>query len=101
VDHVGVEVDHVEAAGLAADLGQHGHVGGQVRLERGGVQADGLVAHDHQLGLGAGVAGGEQGDVVAQVDQGVRQVRDDPLGAAVEAWRDGFVQGRNLGDPHE
>ena len=46
------------------------------------------------LRLGAG----EQGDLVAEVDQGVGQVGDDPLGAAVEAGRHGLIEGGDLGD---
>ncbi len=100
LDHVGVEMDDVEAMRLAANLVQHGHVGGQVRLQRRGVQADGLVAHDDQLGLGASVARGEQGDLVPKIDQGVGQMRHDAFCTAIEAWRNGFVQGRHLGDLH-
>ncbi len=101
MDHVGVEVDHVELVGAAAHLGDLGHVGGQVGLQRRGVQSDRLVAHHHQPGLGAGLAAGEQGNLVAQLHQGVGQVRRHPLGAAVEPGRDSFIERRNLGDAHD
>ena len=65
-----------------------------------GIEPDRLIAHRHQLGLGLRVGAGEQGHLVAQVDQRVGQVGDDPLGAAIESRRHGFVQRRDLGDPH-
>ncbi len=91
LDHVGVEVDDVELIGPPADLVQHGHVRGEVGLQRRGVQPDGLVADGGQFGLGAGVGAGEQGDIVAEIDQGVAEVRHHPFGAAVVPGRDRFV----------
>ncbi len=100
VDHVGVEVDDVEVVRAPAHLVQHGHVRGEVRLQRGRIQPDGLIAHGHQLGLGFRVGAGEQGDLVAELDQGVAQVSDDTLGAAVELGGDRLVQRRHLRDLH-
>ena len=54
-----------------------------------------------RLGLGLRVAAGEQGHVVAELDQRVGQVGDDALGAAIEPRRDAFVQRGDLGDLHD
>ena len=98
--HVGMEVDHVELVGQGADLGQLGQMGGQVRLQWRGVQADGLVADGDKAGLGLGLGAGEQGDLVAKIDQSVCQVGDHPFGATIQAWRNGLVEGSDLGDLH-
>ena len=98
--HVGVEVQDVEAVLVLAHLGQHRQVGGQVRLQRRGIEADRLVAHGDQVGLGLGVGAGEQGDLVAEIDQGVAQMRHHPFGAAIQLRRNRFVEGGDLGDLH-
>ena len=66
-----------------------------------GIEADRLVAHGHQRRLGPRLGAGEQRHVVAELDQGVGEMGDDPLGAAVEARRDGLVERCDLGDLHE
>ena len=101
VDHVGVEVQHVELFGARPDLGQLAQVRGEVGLERRRIEPDGLVAHGDQMGLGLRPGAGEQGHLVAELHQRVAQVRDDALGAAVQARRDGFIEGCDLGDPHD
>ncbi len=95
-----MEVDHVEIVGAAAHLGEHRHVGGEVGLQRRGVQPDRLVTHGNQLGLGMRVGAREQGDVVTQIDQRVGQVGHDPFSAAVEARGNGFIKRGNLRDFH-
>ncbi|MNQ90988.1 hypothetical protein D3C85_1063510 [compost metagenome] len=101
VQDVGMEMDDVERVGAVQNGGQQGHVRGQVGLQRLGVQPDRLIAHRDQprprLGLGAG----EQGHLVAQIDQGVGQVGDDPLGAAVETRRHRLIEGRDLSNLHD
>ncbi len=92
VDHVGVEMDDVEVVGAVQDGGEQGHVRGQVRLERGRVQADGAIAHRHQLGPGAGISAGKQGDFVAQVHQGICQVGDHPLGSTIKTRGNSLIQ---------
>ncbi len=95
-----MEVDDVELVRPAAHLVQHGHVRGQVRFQRGGIQPDGLVAHRDQLGPGVGIGAGEQGDLVPQLDQGVAEVGHHPLGAAIKPRRNRLVEGRYLCDLH-
>ena len=53
-----------------------------------------------ELGRGDAVAAGEQRDVVAERDQLVAQIGDDPFGAAVKLGRHGFHQRGDLGDLH-
>ena len=86
---------------FSSHLGDLGHVRRQVGFQRGRVQPDRLVADHHQPGLGAGLGAGEQGDLVAQLYQGVGQMRRHPLGAAIEPRRDGFIERGNLGDTHD
>ncbi|MNE57611.1 hypothetical protein D3C80_1525870 [compost metagenome] len=98
---VGMEMDDVERVGAVQNGGQQGHVRGQVGLQRLGVQPDRLIAHRDQprprLGLGAG----EQGHLVTQFDQGVRQVGDHPFRAPVEARRHSLIEGRDLSNLHD
>ena len=47
------------------------------------------------------VAGGEERDVVAGVDEAVREQRDDALGPAVRLGRDGEPDGADDADPHQ
>ncbi|MNL17894.1 hypothetical protein D3C87_1390150 [compost metagenome] len=100
MDDVGVEMDDVELVGAVQNLGQQGHVRGQIGFQRFRVQPDGLIAHRDQprprLGLGAG----EQGHFVAQIDQGVCQMGHDPFGAAVKPWRHRLIEGRDLSNLH-
>ncbi|MNE46266.1 hypothetical protein D3C80_1405930 [compost metagenome] len=98
--HVGVEMDDVEIVGAVQHLRQHGHVRGQIGLQRLRVQANGLISHRDQSRPRLGLGAGEQGDVMAQIDQGVGQVGHHPLGAAVETWGHGLIEGRDLGDLH-
>jgi hypothetical protein len=84
----------------APHQGQLVQMRGQVRLQRRGVQPDGLVAHRGQSGGGLRLGAGEQRHVMAQGHQRVGQVRHHPLGAAVQLGRHGFVQRGDLGDTH-
>jgi hypothetical protein len=96
VDHVDVEMQHVELVHACPQLVQHRHVRGEVGFQRGGIQADGLIAHRHQPCARLGFGGGEQRDVVAGFDQGVAQPGHHAFGAAVELGRHRFVQRGNL-----
>ena len=100
LDHVGVEMDHVEVVGALQHLGQHDHMRRQIGLQRGRVQPDRLIPHRHQSRACLGVRRGEQGHVMPQIDEGVGQVGHHALGAAVQPWRHGFVQRCDLGDLH-
>ena len=84
----------------AMDLVQHRHVRREIGLEIAGIEPDGLIAAGHQLGLGPRFGAGEQGHLVAEVDERIRQVRDDSLRAAIKSRRHRLVQRRNLSDPH-
>ena len=86
--------------GLAADELDHAGVGGVVDLEIAH-EAGGSVAHRDEGGGGAGVAAGEEGDVVAGGDEGFGEPVDHAFGAAIEAGRDGFKEGGDLRDPHD
>ena len=49
---------------------------------------------------GRGIAGGEQRDLVALVDQSLGQVGHDTLGAAVQLRGNALEERGNLGDAH-
>ena len=98
MDQVDVEVDDVELVAPLVHLVQHRQVRREVGLERAGIEPDGLVPHRHQRGAGPRLGAGEQRHLVAELDQGVGEVGDDPFRAAVEAGRDRFVERRDLGN---
>ena len=100
VDHVGVEVDDVELVGAVQNFAQHRQVGGEIGFQRRRIQADGLITHRHQAGLGLGVGAGEKGHVVAQIDQGVGQMRHHTLRTAIQLGRHGLIQRGDLRDFH-
>jgi hypothetical protein len=93
-----VDVEDIEPVGITeGERGVH-HVvpHGVDEVGPGGLREERL-----HTGPAGGVAGGEQRDVVAQVDQTVRHERHHPLDAAVALWRDGQPRRRDLGDLHE
>jgi hypothetical protein len=96
---VDVEVQDVELVGLAADELDHAGVGGVVDLEVAH-EAGGGVAGGDEFGRGAAVAGGEEGDVVAEGDERFGKPMDDALGAAVAQRRDGLEERGDLRDAH-
>ena len=53
------------------------------------------------VGSGPRLGTGEQRHVVAELDQGVGQVGDNPFGAAVETGRDSLIERCNLGNLHK
>jgi hypothetical protein len=101
MDHVGMKVDDVELIHAVQNFAQHRQVGGEVGLQRRGVEADSLVANRDQARPGLGVSAGEQGDIVAQIHQGVRQMRHDALGSSIQLRRDGLVKRGDLRDLHD
>src|SRR4051794_10213904 len=100
MDQVEMEVDNVEFVPSAMNLVQHRHVRGEIRLEIAGIEPDRLITAGHQRGLGPCLRAGEQGHLVAELHERVREVRDNPFRAAIESRRHGLVQRGNLGDPH-
>ncbi len=92
-----VLVEDVEAGEVPVDVElMHGLVPDVVdeRRPRGGLE------HELQPGLGLGIAGGEQGHLVAAFREAVGQERHHPLDPAVELGWDRDPGGRDLGDPH-
>jgi hypothetical protein len=100
MNEIDVEVDHVEIGDPIAQRVEHREVCGQVGFQRSGIEANRLIAHRHKLRRGSGVGARKQGDIMAELDQCVGQVRDHPLRATVKPGRDRFVQGRDLGNSH-
>ncbi len=90
MQHIGVEVEDVEAVPLLADLGQHGQVRRHVGRQRVWVQSDRLVAASDQSCPGIGFGAGEQRDVVTEIHQRVAQVGDHTFRPAIELWWDSF-----------
>ena len=101
MDQVDVEMQDVELVAPLVQLVQHRQMGREVGLERAGIEPDGLVAHRHERGPGPRLGTGEQRHLVAELDQGVGEVGDDPFRAAVEAGRDRLVERRDLGNLHK
>ena len=100
MQHVDMEMQDIELLRTAFHFVEHREVSGKIRFERSRVQSDRLIAHHDQLRFRAGVCRGEQRDLVPEIDQGIRQVCDHPLGSTIELRRHGFIQGRNLRDSH-
>ena len=51
-----------------------------------------------RVAAGPRLGAGKQRHLVAELDQGVGEMGDDPFRAAVEAGRDGLVEWRDLGN---
>ena len=98
---VDVEMQDVELVTSLVQLVQHREMGREIGVEGAGIEPDGLVAHRHERGPGPRLGTGKQRHLVAELDQGVGEMGDDPLGAAVESGRDGLVQRCDLGNPHQ
>ena len=101
MDQVDVEMQDVELVAPLVQLVQHRQMGREIGLERAGIEPDRLIAHRHERGPGPRLGTRKQRHLVAELDQGVGEVGDDPFGAAVEAGRDGLVERRDLGDLHQ
>src|SRR6266567_4771823 len=100
MDHVDVKMQHIELIRPQPHFVQHRKMRSKIGLERRRIEPDRLVAHCYDLGARSSAAAREQGDVMPKLDQGVGEMRDDPLGSSVELRRNGFVQRRDLGDSH-
>jgi hypothetical protein len=66
---------------------QHRKMRGDVGLERGGIEAQRLIAHRCELGARPGVPAREQRHIVAQRHERFGQVRDHAFGATVQPRR--------------
>ena len=66
-----------------------------------GIEPDGLVTHRHERGFGARLGTGKQRHLVAELDQGVGEMGDDPFRTAVKTGRDGLVERGDLGNLHK
>ena len=100
MQHVDMEVQHVELVGPSSHLLQHHEVIGQWVLDdRIEPQRD--VAAADQLGGCSGIAAGEQGDVMSLTHQLLGQVGNDPLGPAIELGRYTLGERSDLGDFHQ
>jgi hypothetical protein len=80
-------VQHVEQVGALADVFDQQRIGGDPVADVG-VEPERPRLGGVQPGRDGGVAGGEQGDVVAQLHQRLGQLENDALGAAVMLRRD-------------
>ena len=94
---IDMEMQDVEVVGALADAIEHQHVIGD-RIADAGVEPECLGHAGHEIGRRDRIAAREQRHVMAEANQFLGQVGDDPLGAAVKSWGDAFHQGRNLRD---
>lgn len=83
MQHIDMKMQHVELLSAAFDFIEHGEMRGEIRFERCRIEADRLIAHGDQLSSGACVCCGKQGHFMAEVDQGIGEMCDDPLGPAI------------------
>src|SRR6185437_1977147 len=97
---VRMEVDDVELVRPSPHLVHHREMRREVGLERVRIEPDRLIPDGDERRPRLRVCAREEDHIVAQVHQRVRQVGDDPLGAAVEARRHCLVERGNLGNPH-
>ena len=93
---VRVKVQHVELACARKHFVQHRKMGGDIGFARRIVQSKRALATRVQRSARARISAREQRHFVTEVDQRVGKVRDDPLGAAVQARRHRLVQRRDL-----
>src|SRR5262245_9068294 len=96
---IDVEVDDVEPVRLPEHFLKHDVVQRQpvhARL----IEAQCLRADRDQLRLGDRVAAGEQCDLVPLTDQFLGQIGDNPLRSTIQLRWNGFVERRDLRDPH-
>ena len=96
---VDVKMEGVEFGRAPAHLVEHDHVIGQ-RIPHPGIEPERLLRARYEFRRGQRVAAREQGDLVSLADQLLGEIRDDALGAAVQARRHAFDQRRDLGDFH-
>ena len=101
MDQVDVEVQDVELGAPLAQLVQHREMRREIGLERGRIEPDGLVTHRHERGSGARLGTGKQRHLVAELDQRVGEMGDDPFGTAVKTGRDGLVKRCDLRNLHQ
>ena len=85
MDQVDVEMQNVELVTPLVQLVQHREMGREVGLEPARIEPDRLVAHRDECAPGPRLGTREKRHLVAELDQGVREVGDDPLSAAVKA----------------
>ena len=98
MEKVEVKVDDVEFVLPAHHLVEHGQQAREMVVDPAQAQA-GLRTGD-EIGGSDQIAAGEQGDVVAEIDQAFGQPPDDPLGSAIKLRRHQLGQGSDVGDTH-
>jgi hypothetical protein len=98
--HIHVKVQYIELRGPPFDFVQHDQMCGEVRSQYRGVEADRLIAHRDKTRFGTGIGRGEQGDLMAQLDQGVAQMCNNPFRASVQPGGHSLVQRSDLSDFH-
>jgi hypothetical protein len=97
---VHMEVQDIKLRGPSFDLVQHGQVCGKIGFQRCNIEADRLISYRDKTRFRARIGGGEQGDLVPQLHQGIAEVRDGPFRAAIQLRRHSFIQRSNLRDSH-
>jgi hypothetical protein len=85
-----MKVDDIEFVSALGDLLEHQDVW-RKRIEAGAIEAEGVRPYRDQTRQGLGVAAGEEGHIVAEPHDLVRQECDNPLSASVQPRRDAFV----------
>jgi len=94
-------VDDVEVLRVAEDAPELAAEAGGEHLAALRVQPQRVLGDGDQARRRLRVAAGEQRHVVTSPDELLGKVRDDTLGAAIEARGDRLIERRDLGDPHD
>jgi hypothetical protein len=83
VKHIGVEVDHIEAACAAAYFCQHLEVGGEIGLQWCRVEPDSPIAYRYQFGTRLGLGACKERYLMSQIHQGIGEVGYNTLGSSI------------------
>src|ERR1700751_1734505 len=94
-----MEMDDVESIHAARDMVHHNQMVGKSILAVA-IEPQRLLACRPQRCCSAGVAAGEQRDLVPLMHELFCEIRHDPLSASVKLRRAAIVQGRNLRNSH-
>src|SRR5207253_2317696 len=96
MQEIDVEMKNIELGRTLSYVVEHRQMCRNIRFEHAGIETDGLIADGGEPCPGACVRASEQRNVVSQIDHRVGEVRDDPLGAAIQARWNGFVERRDV-----
>jgi hypothetical protein len=96
---IDVEVQQIEFRGAPVHPVEHPHVMGD-RVAHAGIEPQRARHAGNESSGGQRILAGEQRDVMAEANQLLGQIGNNPLRTAIESWRDALHQRRDLCDFH-